>query len=635
MQARNILKEETQEEISSQLNTAFDRVPTSNESEFMHLCVDWENFDKWEPGQCIPVPEKYLHRQDTENFLYYGHLSPFSTMYLAPFTVDEEAYSCALQYVEHQKALLFRDEKAAKKILQTTELRSIADVFRVKGFNNEEWNRFERNISICAAIYKFSQNEKLKELLLNTGDLHLGYMGRNLKFGTGTESDSDIAFDRESWPGKNTSGDVLVVTRDLLRMGDKRFTEKTSSAMCTFVKDYLISRDSASLNLVEEMTTKKNNNYVTNNLKTHQQGLPEKCLPVCEKLIHKQDADTLVYNSTYSPFSTLHPAPFTVDGQRFSCAAQYIMYHSALLFGDKETAGIILKSRNLEEMITLKVYGFKPEKWIQHVETIMRNAAVNKFSQNPTLGQLLLRTGDLDLRERNTNTFYGTGVFGNEREALNREQLTGENIAGKALMDARDILRKQEAILTAPESGICAVVAAEGCVPVWEYWIHNRNSETFIYHSRMSPLSNMHPAPFTVDGQTYSNIGQYIAHQQALLFGDEETARKILNTTDPDELLGLERLIEGFCREKWKQHEKKIMIDAAVHKFKQNHKLKLLLLSTDDLHLGSMGLNPRYGTGMTINDERALDWKRWPGENLNGKSLMAARDILRKNSKKD
>ena len=60
-------------------------------------------------------------------------------------------------------------------------------------------------------------------------------------------------------------------------------------------------------------------------------------------------------------------------------------------------------------------------------------------------------------------------------------------------------------------------------------------------------------------------------------------------------------------REKWEQRIEEIMIDAVVHKFSQNHKLMELLLNTGDLQLGGVGENMRYGTGMMIADEHALD----------------------------
>ena len=339
----------------------------------------------------------------------------------------------------------------------------------------------------------------------------------------------------------------------------------------------------------------------------------------------------------YSPFSSLHPAPFTVDGLRFSSAAQYMMYHKALLFGDEETAEQILRSRDLEEIISLKVYGLKVEKWRQHAEKSIRDAYFYKFNQNPKLKYLLLRTEDLHLGEAQTDTFYGTGVTFDKTEALDRNHWTGENLAGKALMVTRDTLRKHETLLvTQGSSGgdLDAVInevddeeMPKGCVPVWEKWIHKQNSETFIFHSQMSPFSERHPAPFTVNGQTYNCTQQYIAHQKALMFKDKETGDKILETTEPDEITRIS--VKGFNREKWEQHDEEIFVDAAIYKFSQNEQLKGLLLNTGLIHLGCMSRNLIYGTGLVIDSEEALNKRRWKGENRHGTALMEARYILR------
>ena len=264
----------------------------------------------------------------------------------------------------------------------------------------------------------------------------------------------------------------------------------------------------------------------------------------------------------------------------------------------------------------------------------MRSASFYKFSQNSKLKQLLLRTGDLHLGNANTNRFYGTGVDMDKPEALDSKHWTGENILGKVLMLIRCKLRKRDGLQSrmtqkssrsGSEAENCEEEMPQGCVPVWEYWIHNRNSETFIYDSQMSPLSDMHPAPFTMDEQTYSCRRQYVLHQKALLFRDHEAADGILKTTDPDEMLRISMKVKVSDRETWEQCELKILVDAAVFQFSENGKLKELLLSTDDLQLGSMGRNQRYG----FEDERALDEKQWRG-NLAGKSLMLARDKLRK-----
>ena len=68
---------------------------------------------------------------------------------------------------------------------------------------------------------------------------------------------------------------------------------------------------------------------------------------------------------------------------------------------------------------------------------------VNKFGQNEELKQKLFSTGDKKLGNASSNLHYGTGIVIVKKDALDRKKWTGKNIIGKALMTARDILRKQ------------------------------------------------------------------------------------------------------------------------------------------------------------------------------------------------
>lgn len=49
------------------------------------------------------------------------------------------------------------------------------------------------------------------------------------------------------------------------------------------------------------------------------------------------------------------------------------------------------------------------------------------------------------------------------------------------------------------------------------------------------PFSNWYPSEFKVNNVTYNCGEQYMMHQKAILFNDEETARKILRSTRPRE----------------------------------------------------------------------------------------------------
>ena len=137
--------------------------------------------------------------------------------------------------------------------------------------------------------------------------------------------------------------------RERLRVENRMSLKGKSNSVERSIDERPDSRSSVS----NEEETGTNKDDVTDNDETHQ-WLSERCLPVSEKLVHQWNVDTFVYDCTYSPFSDLHPAPFTVNGQRFSCAAQYILYHKAMFFGDQETAGKILKSRDPNSVIQTK-----------------------------------------------------------------------------------------------------------------------------------------------------------------------------------------------------------------------------------------------------------------------------------------
>ena len=164
-------------------------------------------------------------------------------------------------------------------------------------------------------------------------------------------------------------------------------------------------------------------------------------------------------------------------------------------------------------------------------------------------------------------------------------------------------------------------------IAVPERFVHKWDSKVLVYN-RDSPLSTWYPAPFIVKGQTYICRQQYIKHQEALLYADQETAEKILQTTDPDEIVRTE--IEGDGKEKWYWHERGFLFEAAAHQFSCNSDLNQLLLDTGDLYLGHAALSRLLGIGVEFESVRALNTKRWNGSNLCGRVLMQIRDNLKR-----
>ena len=105
-----------------------------------------------------------FHNPDEEN----GYLSNWA---LSKFTVNGLSFSSMEQYMMYQKAVCFKDEEIAEKILATTDVAVIKALGRkVKGYNDGYWNGVRQLLVYEGLKEKYTQNENLKKLLLDTED---------------------------------------------------------------------------------------------------------------------------------------------------------------------------------------------------------------------------------------------------------------------------------------------------------------------------------------------------------------------------------------------------------------------------------------------------------------------------------
>lgn len=133
----------------------------------------------------------------------------------------------------------------------------------------------------------------------------------------------------------------------------------------------------------------------------------------------------------------------------------------------------------------------------------------------------------------------------------------------------------------------------------------------------------------------YFTAGHYMMHQKAILFGDEETASKILRTVDPRDVRDLGRKVEGFDLKLWEANRYEIAVRGSYNKFRygrdkdsSNGSLRQRLLDTGDAKLVKASPNDRiWGIGYRESQaERNRD--SW-GMNLLGTALMQVRERLR------
>ena len=158
------------------------------------------------------------------------------------------------------------------------------------------------------------------------------------------------------------------------------------------------------------------------------------------------------------------------------------------------------------------------------------------------------------------------------------------------------------------------------------FWGHTPNPK------RMTKAccSQWYDCLFEVDGVQYHTTEQYMMSQKALLFGDQETCKKIMASDNPKDYKALGRLVQNFDGSVWDQHKFEIVLRGNLAKFGQNPELWAFLNGTgDSVLVEGSPYDGIWGVNLAIEDPRIQDPNAWQGENLLGFALMETRDILR------
>lgn len=143
-------------------------------------------------------------------------------------------------------------------------------------------------------------------------------------------------------------------------------------------------------------------------------------------------------------YSQWYPSIMIIDGERFNCCEQYMMYQKALVFKDHDTAEKIMDTESPAEQKSLGrlVKNFDRDKWDQYCMGIVTTGNFHKFIQNPSLGKQLLETGDKIIVEASPlDKIWGIGKKETDPLIENPENWRGLNLLGTAIMNARSMLR--------------------------------------------------------------------------------------------------------------------------------------------------------------------------------------------------
>lgn len=136
---------------------------------------------------------------------------------------------------------------------------------------------------------------------------------------------------------------------------------------------------------------------------------------------------------------------FVVEGVKFNCAEQYMMYQKALLFKDLDTAKLIMEATHPREQQRLGriVKNYNQEIWDAHKYQIVYKGNYNKFKQNKEDLEWLIATEGTLVEASPVDTVWGIGLGKDNPLIHDEKNWRGQNLLGKVLTEVRETLRKE------------------------------------------------------------------------------------------------------------------------------------------------------------------------------------------------
>ncbi|XP_045159949.2 uncharacterized protein LOC123525175 [Mercenaria mercenaria] len=345
-----------------------------------------------------------------------------------------------------------------------------------------------------------------------------------------------------------------------------------------------------------------------------------------------------------SIYSQWHKSWFYVDDEKFNCAEQFMMFKKAVLFGDDEIAGEILRCKDPKKIKALgrEVRGFDPHKWQQNCLYIVRKGNKAKFTQNEGfLADILITYPKVLVEASPFDSIWGIGLDEDSPDAWDENTWRGTNYLGYVLTEVRDDIMVERGMIDEEDRERYIekmMVAADLPIDASETDRHAQSRESienqetkeetyFLFSGGI--YSQFYETYFKIDGVEFSCAEQYMMYKKAVLFEDYEISKEILKRTIPKEIKHLGRQVRGFNDETWHQHCLHFVKEGNMAKFSQNEKLKKAIVTTyPKVFVEANPYDKIWGIGLKIQDKRARNKLMWHGKNFLGYVLTEVRDEL-------
>jgi ribA/ribD-fused uncharacterized protein len=142
-------------------------------------------------------------------------------------------------------------------------------------------------------------------------------------------------------------------------------------------------------------------------------------------------------------------------------------------------------------------------------------------------------------------------------------------------------------------------------------------------------FSQWAPSKFIIDGVEFNTCEQYMMYKKALMFHDYDSAKKVMETSNPKEQKAIGRKVKGFKDDVWVKYCRDIVYDANVAKFTQNPSMLSELMATNGTSLVEASpYDKRWGIGLGAENPFAQDRSTWDGLNWLGEAIQRVREDI-------
>lgn len=156
-----------------------------------------------------------------------------------------------------------------------------------------------------------------------------------------------------------------------------------------------------------------------------------------------------------------------------------------------------------------------------------------------------------------------------------------------------------------------------------------RSDTHLVFFSKHTVFSNHFPSNFTIQGQSFATMEQFLALKRAEISGKEELIKRARGARDPVQAKRILTTLHSDHQEEWDNQVEELALEGLQAKFSQNTQCCSQLCATRNLVLGEASPNARWGIGMHLSDPDVMDSSKWlENGNLLGRSLMKLREEL-------